>query len=108
MKPEKVIRNGKVAVLISPEFGAGWSTWADEDKQEVLLFHRPFVEAAEAAIGDIEPIVNAVFGDNDYCYTGGWRDIKIEWLPEGQRFRVHEYDGYETLKFFEGERFFTA
>ena len=23
----KLIRDGKVAVLISPEYGAGWSTW---------------------------------------------------------------------------------
>ena len=33
---EKVIRDGKVAVLVSPEFGAGWSTWADN--AEVAMF----------------------------------------------------------------------
>ena len=27
LKMEKVIKSGLVAVLISPEFGAGWSTW---------------------------------------------------------------------------------
>ena len=27
---DKVIRDGKVAVIISPGFGAGWSTWADD------------------------------------------------------------------------------
>ena len=24
---EKVVRDGKVAVLVSPGYGAGWSTW---------------------------------------------------------------------------------
>ena len=47
MKPEKVVRDGKVAVLISPGFGAGWSTWADDEISEFVLFHKDLVEMAE-------------------------------------------------------------
>lgn len=36
--------DGKVAVLISPEYGAGWSTWVSEEDGEVLLFHTQIVK----------------------------------------------------------------
>ena len=35
---ERVVRDGRVAVLVSPGFGAGWSTWADRELRERLLF----------------------------------------------------------------------
>lgn len=41
---EKVIRDVKVAVLISQGFGAGWYSW--HSKQE-LLFHPKIVELVE-------------------------------------------------------------
>lgn len=42
---EKVIRNGKVAILISPGFGAGWYSWNTDHKE--LLFHSKLVEMVE-------------------------------------------------------------
>jgi hypothetical protein len=32
-------------------------------------------------------------------YFGGSDDLIIEWVPVGTQFRVHEYDGSETLEF---------
>lgn len=37
--------DGKVAVLILPEYGAGWSTWVSEEDEEVLLFDVQIVKA---------------------------------------------------------------
>lgn len=37
--------DGKVAVLISPDRGAGWSTWVSEEDEEALLFHAQIVKA---------------------------------------------------------------
>jgi hypothetical protein len=31
-------------------------------------------------------------------YTGGMQDLIIEWLPEGTLFRIHEYDGSESIE----------
>jgi len=42
---EKVIRDGKVAVLISDGFGAGWYSWSSNN--EALLFHPKLVEMVE-------------------------------------------------------------
>ena len=97
MTPEKVIRDGKVAVLISPGFGAGWSTWADNEVKQMALFDRRFVYAKEAGVKDIDSLVKEVIG-NKYMYTGGWEDVMIEWLPVGTAFTVEEYDGFESLR----------
>ena len=33
---KKLERNGKIAILYSPEYGAGWSTW---NNHEELIFN---------------------------------------------------------------------
>lgn len=95
---EKVIRDGKVAVLVSPGYGAGWSTWNSPEYAEKLLYHPKFVEAAEAGVKDIREIAHEVLGGYvyDLCLRG-WDDIEIEWLPVGTIFRVDEYDGFEGI-----------
>ena len=40
----KVNDEGRVAVLISPGFGAGWSTWAGEEYAEEVLFDPGLVQ----------------------------------------------------------------
>lgn len=89
---EKVERDGKVAVLVSPGFGAGWSTWADHG--EAALFAPDvvaWVEAGKPPDQDVEQLFAK------YGYLGGLRDVEIEWVPKGSRFRIDEYDGSETL-----------
>ena len=94
---EKVIRDGKVAVCYSPGFGAGWSTWTDDDFRGIALFHHKIVEWIEnGKTGDIDAIMSKIIG-NEYFYTGGAKDLEIEWLPVGTRFYVHEYDGSESI-----------
>lgn len=101
MKPEKVIRDGQVAILVSHGFGAGWSTWAHaEGLEEFCAFDAGLVKLVEeGAHGDAaEAYIKSVFGEDCYIYTGGWGSIEIEWLPEGTRFYIHEYDGSESLR----------
>ena len=89
--PSKVVRDGKVAVVISPHYGAGWSTWADQS--EAALYAPDVVEWIEA--GKPEADLQAKFGR--YGYVRGLRNAEIEWVDIGTRFHVDEYDGYETL-----------
>ncbi len=96
-KQPRVIRDGKVAVLYSPDFGAGWSTWAGDNKLWAL-FAPAVVEWVESGKdGDIDEIVKAELGD-DYLYTGGAYQLVIAWLPEGTKFIVNEYDGNESIQ----------
>lgn len=93
----KVVRNGKVAVLYSPDYGAGWSTWTSEHA-EFALFDSGLVWLAEskATQKDVDKYIKEALGDA-YFFTGGWRDIEIEWIPVGTMFKVDEYDGNESI-----------
>lgn len=94
---EKLIRDGKIAVLYSPGFGAGWSTWNTQHK-DVLIFHPDLVAMAErhAPVEEVDAWLAARGATN--VYTGGWRDIEIEWLVPETEFIIDEYDGSETVK----------
>ena len=89
MSEAKVVRDGKVAVLVSPGYGAGWSTWADNDDEAVF---------APDVVGGVEA---GKPGHPDqfkrYGYTGGLRDVQIAWVPLGTRFIIEEYDGAGRL-----------
>lgn len=102
MKVDKYLKDGKVAVLYSPGFGAGWSTWADDDKGEWMIFDYTLVQyALDGASGDqVEEYIVRVWGEEEYFYTGGWCQIKIKWVDEGEAFIITEYDGSESIKFF--------
>ena len=94
---EKVIRDGKVAVCISPGFGAGWSTWADKDQQEVALYHPDIVAWIEGGKkGNIDELMQRLTDDVHFD-TSGADDLEVEWLPVGTRFIVKEYDGSESI-----------
>ena len=62
----KVIRDGKVAVLVSPGFGAGWSTWSyvgEEDYRNFMLFDSTLVTMVERedSVEAIESYVTAIY-----------------------------------------------
>lgn len=106
---KKVIRDGKVAVLVSHGFGAGWSTWSNcHEQEEVCLFHPAFVAWVEGGKkGDIEEIATKITGD-EYFSCGGADGLTIHWLPVGQQFRIDEYDGAETLVYLPNDDYHTA
>jgi hypothetical protein len=96
---EKCIKDGKVAVLYSPGFGAGWSTWNSGDGvAEAMLFDKRIVELVEAdKRGEITDELLEGWYDDDYVCVLGADDLDIAWLPIGTQFRVEEYDGSEYI-----------
>lgn len=100
---EKVIKDGNVGVLVSPAFGAGFSTWGYPTE---AIFDPTLIELVEN-----EKIQEAV----DYCeakwkdgYSGGVQDLRVFWLPEGIKFQITEYDGSESIEFLEDVNWITA
>lgn len=92
---EKVIRDGKVAVLYSPGFGAGW--YSRNTDHISILFHPKLVEMVEGGkrhLIDEEFMVSIGLPE---IYTGGAEQLKIVWLPEGTHFMIDEYDGSESI-----------
>jgi hypothetical protein len=98
----KVIRDGKVGVLVSRGYGAGWSTWGS-----VSVFEPELVEAVER--GE-KPEVLLEIADRLYPdeYNGGAEDLTVVWLPQGTAFRINEYDGAESLEIMEAVRWLEA
>jgi len=94
---EKVIRDGKVAVLISHGFGEGWYTWNIEHK--ILLFDPKIVEMVEKGKSKEidEDWVKENLGIED-VYCGGAYNLQIHWLPIGTAFQIEDYDGAESLR----------
>ena len=94
---EKVIRDGMVAVLYSPEYGAGWSTWTeDPELQAKILFDANIVNMVGrgATQEELEVYCYEVYPD---LYPGAVRDLTVAWLPIGTEFIVREYDGSEQI-----------
>lgn len=98
---------GEVAVLYSPGFGAGWSTWND-DIGEQLVFNKTIVEMV--LIGrrsDItEGLCKSLF--NKDFYIGGARDLEVKFVKKGAKFRITEYDGAESVEILDEIVFFVA
>jgi len=89
---------GQVAVLISPGFGAGWSTWSGEHA-EAMIFDSRLVDYV---------LLNDTIGLGEYAqslgydsYMGGAEDVEVIWVDAGTRFVIEEYDGSESILTFE-------
>lgn len=122
MGEKKVIRDGKVAVLVSPGHGAGWSSWAGgEAPASELLFDPELVALVEKKARlhdegrDAPAWREAIREAEEYAakkwpqvYTGGVAKLRIEWVPVGTSFRIDEYDGSESLVSSGSEEWITA
>lgn len=91
---DRVIRDGKVAIVYSPGFGAGWYTWNTEHPE--IVFDPMIVDCVE--LRDYEKLATYVAMRYPEIYTGGLNDLIVHWIPVGTLFRIHEYDGSESLE----------
>ena len=90
----RLIRDGLVAVLVSPEYGAGWSTW--NPRHPGILFDPAIVEFVEKKQDEeLQVYLTLKYpGINDDGILG----LTVEWIPAGAFFRVNEHDGAETIE----------
>ena len=91
---------GEVAVLYSPGYGAGWSTWAlSDDEREASMYDSRIVDmvlAGKASEITSEFIEN--LWEVEHFYAGGAERLCVEWIGVGNQFRINEYDGFETIE----------
>jgi len=98
---ERLIRDGQVAVLYSPGYGAGWSTWCHEDEQMRLsmLFDPQIADIVNQRGPEWRDQAEAIaLVKYPEAYIGGLSDLEVRWLPVGTQFRVLEYDGSESVE----------
>jgi hypothetical protein len=93
----KVIKNSRVAVIYSPGYGAGWSTWNDTYK-DFLMFDSGLVDLIESNQEHlIREYIDKVLPDNNIYVSEDRLSLEIAWLPVGTQFRIKEYDGSESV-----------
>jgi len=96
---EVLEKDGAVAVLISPGYGAGWSTWNDNkiayDKRVVEYFdaHPPKLSLKE--LDEAEEYLASI--GYPETYMGGYNQLVKEWISIGEPFMIREYDGSEKI-----------
>ena len=111
MDVSKYEKNGKTAVLYSPGYGAGWSTWGEKE----LAYDRRVVEFWLEHKDDKEFMnnISRTFDSDesratedifqkwgyDHVYFGGFKNIVLEWVEKGVPFKINEYDGWESIEF---------
>jgi hypothetical protein len=93
---DKVIRNGKVAVLYSPGWGVGWFSWHGI---EDLLYDPVVVGMVESKESE-DTIIEYCHGKYDPDgYFRGAEDLTIKWIDVGTEFVIREYDGAESIEY---------
>jgi hypothetical protein len=91
----KLVRDGHVAVLISPEYGAGWYSW-NTDYPEILFDPAMVRLVEENKFNELETYVILKYPE---ITRHALRDLEVEWIREGAEFRIKEHDGSETIEF---------
>ena len=101
---EKVIKDGKVAVLYSPGYGSGWYT--DNPGYPELVFDSILVNAVIE--GDIEKGMARAKELCPYAEFRVLKTLKVGWVPVGEAFDITAYDGSEKLKIISEQNYFIA
>jgi hypothetical protein len=100
----KLVRDGMVAVLYSPDYGSGWYTWNTNHPE--LLFDPAIVQLVEEEkFDELKTYVTLKYPN---IYDGGMWELKVAWIPEGAMFRINEYDGDESIELKDDADWFTA
>lgn len=102
-KFKRLVKDGKTAVLISPGFGAGWYSWNTEHPG--MIFD---VDIIQAVIDGDKHKACAIAIERYDAYAGGGDRLVVQWVPQGMRFEITEYDGFESLTIIDQTEYLVA
>ena len=95
-------------VLISRDYGAGFSTWNDLEMaidQDLIKLFEDGCTQSELK----EACRKKGYGDfEDGPYMGGFEGLAVVEVPKGAVFKINESDGYEYIEIFNPDRWFYA
>ena len=100
---KKVTQNGRVKVLFSPGFGAGFLTWGAPVE---AIFDPELIALVESQT--LQEAVDYVSATYPGIYTGGVADLRVIEIAEGARFIIDEYDGAESVSILDEIDWITA
>lgn len=97
-------KDGDIEILISPGFGAGWSTWDSNSinlavDKKIIDFFKKY--GKYVSLDKLKTFLESIGYEGVYC--GGWKNIVIEKIKPNCKFRIDEYDGSEELISYEDD-----
>jgi hypothetical protein len=106
---EKVTEDGKVAVIIHAEYGGGWSSCIRWSHTQSLLYNPTIVAILTSGAANAESQIKAYMETNfPEVIAYSYRNLSVVWIPVGTKFRVLEYDGWESIELFDDVEWLTA
>ena len=84
-------RDKFTSVIISPGYGAGWSTWNEPDDAYDIELADLIME------GDMDKAIE--YCDNNEKYAGGIEYAEVVAISKGTEFIIREYDGSEWIEY---------
>jgi hypothetical protein len=87
---------GEFAIILSPGYGAGWSTWGADvfDPLAVIM-----LLLGDNDVTHYDAYVTRFYPDRDYRCSLGLSDAEVLWVSPGTQFKIDEYDGAESIDF---------
>jgi hypothetical protein len=86
-------KDGRIAVVLSKDYGMGWWTWHGDLE---WLTHPELARAIDDGfLGDAQDILDDNYGHYQYSAT----NLRVEWVDRHRKFKIEEYDGYETITY---------
>lgn len=93
-------------ILVSTGYGAGWSTWAPDDKRKEIAEYQPIIDFIEAGGnprdldqrgGPNHDLIIQMMVDLglDRFYTGGADGLEV--VEVDGPYLISEYDGWESV-----------
>ena len=97
-KSNRIEKDGFYAVLYSPGYGSGWSTWNQSEMTEVLCTHPDIVQCVLDGNNQGASVAAlSMFPDKYVCVLGA-RDLRVKWIEIGYGYDIEEYDGSERIE----------
>ena len=101
-------------ILYSPEYGAGWTSWADDKMRPFMLEYQPIIEFLENGGGfssadcgnpgngnaGCHPVLRKFLDEcqerfGDTPYIGGAVNLRV--MTVSGMVRIDDYDGFESV-----------
>jgi len=128
-----VAEDGSVAVLLTGDYGGGWST----DTYDSIIKHKLMFDSRIAlyVLSDeykntfthkyvrneklnkdklkkiYQDLMNDVFSDTDFDSSylfSSFANLRVTFIPKDTLFRIDQYDGAESIVLFDQSNYFTA
>jgi hypothetical protein len=99
----------RVAILVSPGYGAGWSSWHGNKQQmctDSRIIRYLYTDAKNSI--SYEELMTKYMGFVEIPYDGGFSNLEVEFVPAGSLYKIREYDGAEHVEIFDKSKWNVA